>query len=93
MRSLRSKLILFLMIYFAGFGTALYFLAPVDSDAVFSNSESVNANPANLFISPEQITNLGQCVRDCVGIVSVKACGLGDFVKTKFTGEEGESDD
>lgn len=86
MRGWRSIIVFALVMYFGGFATALYFLAPVDknakqcyiSDVKLSSVE--NANHDELAAA-----NLGEGIRKCVGILHCNAEELSNFVQSKLS--------
>lgn len=81
MRLLKSRFVTALVIYFAGFGTAIYYLAPQDAQAEgYSEVASSQVDAAG----EKAAFELGEGLRKCVDMVSVKSDEFGEFIKEKI---------
>jgi len=83
----RSKLLLALIIYFAGFATAVYYLAPA-SDRPNSGESRAGGfgfgGRASQFKSEEFAEVAGANVRKLVSFAEEKAVELGKLIRTKL---------
>jgi hypothetical protein len=77
----RGKLVLLLIIYFAGFSTAIYILFPVpkDSDNQQQNSLSSSGSANEKFAQSYSIQ-----MHKCVASAGIAAKDLGEFIKEKY---------
>jgi len=79
----RSKFILLLIVYFLGFATAIYFLAPVSEDYAADCERSGFADSA--LKSNDFATSLNTGLHRCVDFAKVAAKDLGNFIKQKVS--------
>jgi hypothetical protein len=81
MRGFRGKFILLLIVYFAGFATAIYTLAPApDSDDTIQSERS----PAWSALKSEKFAQeFNVQLHRCVDFVKEKSCEAGEFIKEK----------
>lgn len=81
MGGFRAKFILLLVVYFAGFCTAIYFLAPVPKEDGFGEGKGI-FNSA--FASDEFAVNFGSTLHKCVDFGKKAALETADFLKEKY---------
>lgn len=79
----RSKFILLLIVYFLGFATAIYFLAPVSED--YTTSCERNDFVDSALKSNDFATSLNTGLHKCVDSAKVAAKDLGNFIKHKVS--------
>ena len=79
MRGFATKLTLFLIIYFAGFATAIYMLAPVPESQAHKKGLAHSA-----FKSDEFAKSFNQKMHVCVDYSKDKAGRAGRYVKQKI---------
>lgn len=79
----RRKLIFVLIVYFAGFATAIYTLAPVPEGYTDSSGEQSFAHSA--LKSDQFAKSFNAGMHKCVDFAKVAAKDLSDFVKEKVT--------
>lgn len=82
MRGIRSKIILLLIVYFAGFATAIYTLAPVPE-----SEETVQSEQGQVwseFKSDQFAQKCSVQLHRCVDFVKEKSCEAGEFIKEKI---------
>ena len=83
MRGFRSKFIILLIVYFAGFATAIYTLAPVPEGAnTAANSEHSFAFSA--LKSDEFAQRFNVELHRCVDFVKEKSIEAGQYIKEKI---------
>jgi len=78
----RTKFIFLLIVYFAGFATAIYMLAPApegSSDKSFGNISSVSG-----FNSQEFVKSFNAGIHKCLAFGKVAACHTAEFIKEKI---------
>lgn len=77
----RGKLVLLLIVYFAGFSTAIYILVPVpkDSDNHQQNSLTHSDSMTERFAQSYSIQ-----MHKCVASAGIAAKNLGEFIKEKY---------
>jgi hypothetical protein len=80
----RSKFVLFLVVYFLGFATAIYFLAPVSEDYAADSGQKGFVDSA--LKSNDFAISLNTGLHKCVDFVIVAVKDLGDFIKQKVSG-------
>lgn len=78
----RSKLIFVLIVYFAGFATAIYTLAPVPEGYADNSEERSFAHSVLKSDQFAQSFNVG--LHKCVNFAKVAAKDLGEFIKEKM---------
>jgi hypothetical protein len=82
MRGFRSKFILLLIVYFAGFATAIYTLAPVPNSENTIQSEQ---GPGWSALKSDQFAQeFSVQLRRCVDFVKEKSVEAGEFIKEKI---------
>lgn len=79
----RSKFVLLLIVYFLGFATAIYFLAPVSKD--YAADSGQNSFVDSALKSNDFATSLNTGLHRCVDFAKVAAKDLGDFIKHKVS--------
>lgn len=79
----RSKLIFVLIVYFAGFATAIYFLAPVPKD--YETDTEQNSFAQSVFKSDQFAKSFNAGLHKCVDFTKVAVKDLSEFVKEKVT--------
>lgn len=82
MRGWRTKFIFLLIVYFAGFATAIYMLAPTpdgSGDKSFGNTSSVSK-----FNSQEFVESFNVGIHKCLAFGKVAAMHTADFLKEKI---------
>lgn len=82
MRLLKCRFATALVIYFAGFATAVYFLAPQNVQA--DDSNSAISQSATSGSDDNAAFELGPGLRKCVDMVTVKSDEFGEFIKAKI---------
>ncbi|MFA5784109.1 MAG: hypothetical protein WC962_04425 [Phycisphaerae bacterium] len=84
MRGLRGKFILLLIVYLAGFATAIYVTVPVESD----QSEGVTQAGQNFswsdFKSDQFAQRFSVELHRCVDFMKEKGCQAGEYLKVKY---------
>jgi hypothetical protein len=80
MRGWRSKLVVLLIVYFAGFATAIYMLVPVPQDS--ANQD--NSLSYSMFKSDKFAQSFSVGMHRCVDYAKVAAKDLGEFIKEKY---------
>jgi len=81
-RGWRTKFIFMLIVYFAGFASAIYMLAPApegSGDKSFGNTSSVSA-----FDSQEFVKSFNTGIHKCLDFGKVAACHTAEFLKEKL---------
>jgi hypothetical protein len=81
-RSWRSRLILSLIIYFAGFATAIYILAPAPENKAGCSQGKNTAFSA--FKSDKFTQSLNQGMHNCIDFGKDAALQAGEFIKQKL---------
>lgn len=85
MRKLRGKLLVLLVVYFAGFATAIYGLAPVDQSAKTHNNDSV----FNSFTKSDEFAlNCGRQFKKWACLAEDAALRAGDYIQSKTAGNK-----
>lgn len=82
MRGWRTKFIFLLIVYFAGFATAIYMLAPApegSADKSFRGTSSVSA-----FNSQEFVESFNAGIHKCLAFGKVAAIHTAEFLKEKL---------
>jgi len=86
-RAWRSKLIFLLIIYFAGFATAIYTLAPVPESRTRKKTFAYSAVKSDEFAKS---FNVG--MRKCLDFGKDVACRTGRFIKQKYNDRQLQTD-
>ena len=82
MRGIRSKFILLLIVYFAGFATAIYTLAPVPDD---ENANQAKQSSVKSVLKSDQFAKeFNVQLHRCVDFVKEKSEEAGEFIKAKI---------
>jgi hypothetical protein len=79
----RSKFIVLLIVYFLGFATAIYFLAPVSQNYAADDGQNSFVNTA--LKSNDLATSLNTGLHKCVDFSKAAAKDLADFIKQKVS--------
>ncbi len=82
MRTCRGKLVFLLIVYFAGFATAIYTLAPVSENQDFKHSDKSLTYSALKTDEFAQSFNTG--MHKCLDFSKDLACRMGKFLKQKI---------
>jgi len=82
MRGWRGKIIFLLVVYFAGFATAIYCLAPVPENQAIQSGEKGFVHSA--FKSDEFAQSFNAGLHKCVDFGKGAACRAGKFMKQKL---------
>jgi hypothetical protein len=82
MRGFRSKFILILIAYFAGFATAIYTLAPVPDSENVNQSEHGFAH--SVLKSDEFAQKFNVQLHRCIDFIKEKSCEAGEYIKEKI---------
>ncbi len=90
MRTWRSKLIFLLIIYFAGFATAIYTLAPVPENQTRQTRKKTFAYSAVKSDEFAKSFNVG--MRKCLDFSKDVACRTGRFIKQKYNDRQLQTD-
>jgi len=82
----RSRVLYTLIIYFAGFATAIYALAPAcDTKGTWGASKAEFREQSDAgFKSEEFALAFNSRMRKCIGFAEEKAAKAGEFIKTKL---------
>ena len=88
MRGWRSKIIFLLVIYFAGFATAIYCLAPAPENTSQPGEKSFAYSTVK---SDEFARSFRSGMHKCLGLAKDAAGQAGDFLKQKLEETEAES--
>ena len=88
MRGWRTKFIFLLIVYFAGFATAIYMLAPAPDSAAGRNSQS---SFAEAFKTDGWAKSLNSGMHKAVDNGKDAACRAGKFIKQKIDEKRQES--
>ncbi len=78
MKGWRTKFIFLLIVYVAGFATAIYMLAPTPEGGT-GNTSSVSA-----FKSQEFVGSVNAGIHKCLALGKVAACHTAEFLKEKL---------
>ncbi len=79
----RSKFVWLLIVYFLGFATAIYFLAPVSED--YAADCERDGFVDSVLKTNDFATSLNTGMHKCVDFVKDTAKDLGDFIKQKVS--------
>lgn len=88
MRNWRGKLITALVIYFAGFATAIYFLAPVTDTA--GKSKQVTRSRESNFETQQFAIAFNGKMKKALSFAEEKAVELGQVIKTELAERQQE---
>ena len=82
MRGRKSKFVLLLIVYFAGFATAIYCLAPVpDNQDCDADSSSFSYSALK---SDEFAKSFNSGMHKCLDFIKDTSCQAGDYIKQKI---------
>jgi hypothetical protein len=84
MRGFRSKFIFFLIVYFAGFATAIYTLGPMPKGAN-SAQDSQQGFTLSYFKSQEFAQRLNVGLHKCVDFLKERSIEAGQYIKEKMS--------
>jgi hypothetical protein len=90
MRGWRGKIIFLLVIYFAGFATAIYCLAPVPEDQANRSAEK-RGFAHSLLKSDEFAKSFSSGMHKCINYGKDAASRTGEFIKQKLADRRAES--
>jgi len=81
----RIKLVFLLVVYFAGFATAIYSLAPVpDSESCQVDEKSEKSLMYSALNSDEFAQSFSAVMRKCIGFGKKTTCRISRFIKQKL---------
>ncbi len=81
----RGKVLFTLVVYFAGFATAIYVLAPVDAEAMEVKEESLGANYSEMRLDSEEFAEKASVgLHKFVSFAEGKASEVKRLVKAKL---------
>ena len=83
MKTWKGKFILLLIVYFAGFATAIYTLAPVPQDSEQQSAQ--HSFPDSALKSDSFAVSLNVQLHRAVDYAKVAAKDLGEFIKEKMS--------
>jgi hypothetical protein len=84
-RGWRIKFIFLLIVYFAGFATAVYTLAPAPDEEARTSQHSNRKNSPNIkFDSDDFLKSLNSGMHKCVDFSKEAACRMAKFIKEKI---------
>jgi len=81
-RGWRTKFIFMLIVYFAGFATAIYMLAPAPDGG--PNKSFSKLSPSSKFDSEEFVKSFNAGIHKCFAFGKVAACHTAEFIKEKI---------
>ena len=84
----RTKFVFLLVVYFAGFATAVYCLAPVPADAGRNHQEKSFAS--SIIKSDEFAMSFNEKMHKCLNFTKDMALSAGKFVKQRFDGQNND---
>ena len=85
MRGWRTKFIFLLIVYFAGFATAIYTLAPEpDNEARISQKSSHRSFAHSTFNSEQFTKSVNSGIHKCIDLSKEAACRIAEFIKEKI---------
>ena len=89
MKGWRSKLIFMFIIYFSGFATAIYFLAPKpDGESGQNSKPRIFQTPIGNFDSQEFVNSFNSGMHKCISFGKEAAFRTGQFIKEKSKDSE-----
>jgi hypothetical protein len=89
MRGWRGKIIFLLIVYFAGFATAIYCLVPVPENQ--TNRPAEKSFVYSAFKSDELAQSFSTGMHKCIDFGKGLACRAGKFVKQKLDERQADS--
>jgi len=90
MRGWRSKLIFLLVVYFAGFATAIYVLAPAPEDQACRHEEKSLAFSS---LKPDEfVESFNAGIHKCLELIKDAAWHTGKFLKQKYKERQQKTD-
>jgi hypothetical protein len=90
MRGWRGKIIFLLVVYFAGFATAIYCLAPVPEDQANQSTEK-RGFAHSVLKSDEFAKSFSSGMHKCIDYGKDAASRAGEFIRQKFDERRAES--
>jgi hypothetical protein len=81
-RGWRTKFIFLLIVYFAGFATAIYMLAPAPEGS--TDKSFCNISSASTFDSEEFVKSFNAGIHKCLAFGKVAAIHTAEFIKEKI---------
>jgi hypothetical protein len=93
MRGWRSKFVLLLIVYFAGFATAIYVLSPVpEEQSAYLSAEGQDLGFVHSFSKSDQFAkSFNSGMHKCVDFVKDLSKRSGEFVKEKIKQRQADS--
>ena len=82
MKGWRSKFIFLLIVYFGGFATAIYMLAPEPEGSAENSVDNVST--ASAFDSQEFTKSFNSGMHKCLAFGKEAACQTAEFIKEKI---------
>lgn len=90
MRGWRIKFIFLLIVYFAGFATAIYTLAPAPDDEIRISSKKNSVHSA--FNSDKFVTSLNTGIHKCIDFGKDAACSTAKYIQQKIEERQLQTD-
>jgi len=92
MRGWRKKVLVILVIYFAGFGTAIYTLAPVEAEAAGAeSSQRGGVEDGEADVNPDEIVaKIKSGMQEFIGFAEDKASKVGSMIKVALKTSQDE---
>jgi len=78
----RTKFIFLLIVYFAGFATAIYMLAPAPEGSTEKSFNNISS--ASAFDSQEFVKSFNAGMHKCLAFSKEAACHTAEFIKEKL---------
>ncbi len=94
MRGWRSKFIFLLIVYFAGFATAIYFLAPTSDDTADSSFDLSSKDEILSKIKSEEFAkSLNSGLHKCIDFGKEAAGHTAEYIKQKIDEKQNQAED
>ena len=91
MRSWRAKLVFMLVVYFAGFATAIYCLAPAPEESKRGFGRNSRRSVSSSFDSEEVARSFNSGMHKALGFGKEMAIRTGEFIKQKVEERRADS--
>ncbi|HUV41185.1 MAG TPA: hypothetical protein VMW23_05310 [Sedimentisphaerales bacterium] len=82
--SWRTKFVFVLVVYCAGFATAVYCLAPVPADAGRNQQHQQNSFASSIIKSDEFAQSFNQRMHKCLSFTKDMALSAGKFIRQRY---------
>jgi len=84
----RTKFVFLLFVYFTGFATAVYCLAPVPADA--GQNQQEKSFVSSIVKSDEFALSFNEQMHKCLNFTKDMALSAGKFIKQRFDGQSND---